>query len=217
MWKRLIAALLLVVALFVVFNNDNNRGERDHSLQRMGHAAVVILHNQEMTRFLMQRKTEGYPYWKMVNTVCFFGGNKESQDVTARQTLLRELKEEAPMIIKTLDFMQPFARYLISASIEMMEPKQRPYQFECAVFSAQVEETNEFAITKEGNMEWISLEDLANKERFAWGYDAILRDFVYSKLQINVAFIKDYDKCRATRYGKQQVLGKWSSSNETWE
>jgi 8-oxo-dGTP pyrophosphatase MutT (NUDIX family) len=78
---------------------------------RRGNAAIAILSVGEK-HMVMQRKTEGYPYHTMVGGLCLFGGNKEEGDESARETLIRELREELPLawseaIEKTLS---PFSR-----------------------------------------------------------------------------------------------------------
>ena len=84
---------------------------------RKGNAAIVILSckgKDSSIRYIWQRKTPGYPYPTMVGSICLFGGNKEDSDATARDTLVRELREELPAwwadeIEATLT---PFSRYL---------------------------------------------------------------------------------------------------------
>lgn len=79
--------------------------------EKRGNAAVCLISTGD--RYLIwQRKTQGYPYHKMVDSLCLFGGNKESSDATARDTLLRELKEELPAswIPDIEASLKPFAR-----------------------------------------------------------------------------------------------------------
>jgi 8-oxo-dGTP pyrophosphatase MutT (NUDIX family) len=62
---------------------------------RRGNAAIALIRCGEGQ--LLQRKTEGYPYHVMVGGLNLFGGNKEADDASARETLLRELEEELPV------------------------------------------------------------------------------------------------------------------------
>ena len=58
---------------------------------KRGSAAVVILKinssGEEKDRYVWQRKTPGYPVPSQVGGLCLFGGNKEADDATARNTL----------------------------------------------------------------------------------------------------------------------------------
>jgi NUDIX domain len=61
---------------------------------KRGNASILLLATSDHDMFVWQRKTPGYPYERMVDGLCLFGGNKETEDVSALQTLLRELREE---------------------------------------------------------------------------------------------------------------------------
>ncbi|KAH9255241.1 hypothetical protein BASA81_006681 [Batrachochytrium salamandrivorans] len=184
--------------------------ERDHSIQRMGHAAIVILHTANREKFLLQRKTAGYPYYKMVDTVCMLGGNYEVGDLSARETLHRELMEELGLDV--VDAIKPFSRYMITASMNMMHPKPHPYSFVCCVFSSEITEAKMLELTtKEGGLEVLGIDQLRQRERFAWGYDLILSDFVGGE-----EFRNDYEKCGAKRLSSLIKIGKWSDEWEEW-
>lgn len=138
---------------------------------KRGSAAVVILKinssGEEKDRYVWQRKTPGYPVPSQVGGLCLFGGNKEADDATARNTLERELCEElGPEVAATLT---PFSRFIIEASSHVMAPKPA-YCFTCCVFYATLEQAPKR--TEEGVLEVHSFESLS-AERFCWGYQHV--------------------------------------------
>ena len=78
---------------------------------RRGNAAICLIRAGD-SHLVWQRKTEGYPYHKMVGGLCLFGGNKEVDDESARETLIRELQEELPEAWgrEIIGSLKPFSR-----------------------------------------------------------------------------------------------------------
>ena len=151
---------------------------------KQGYAAVAIINVEggedgEM-RFAWQRKTPGYPAEKMVGALCLFGGNREDEDATARETLARELGEELPAAFasKALASMKPFARYVVTAPKEAMFPKDQAYTFQCCVFEVTLPAAAVDARgVMEGKLEVLPLTTLVD-ERFCWAYNVPLADYL---------------------------------------
>jgi hypothetical protein len=194
---------------------------------KRGNAATIILRvtkPDSEPHFVLQLKTEGYPYATMVGSLCLFGGNKEPNDVSARDTLLRECMEELPStwcneIEKTL---RPYSRFVITASKEACAPKPFSYSFMCAVFEATlpyelVASTHSNDIL-EGKFELWKLSDLVgeNTPSWCWGYDVVLTNYLQDVLFERDAnrlpkFRTDYVRCDAKR-----IVSKCSLPDELW-
>ncbi len=144
-----------------------------------GSAAVVVLKCGEGL-YAFQRKTSGYPVKSQIGGLCLFGGNKEKDDNSARDTLIRELYEELPRawvneLCKTL---QPFSRFIIHASEKVMKPRAT-YSFICYVYTAILSlpaNVREDAVS-EGSLCLKTFEELS-EEPFSWSYDVVFKSYL---------------------------------------
>ena len=155
-----------------------------------GHAAVAIIRVLEQSlpahlnfadfneplenfKFLFQRKTEGYPFASMVDSICLFGGNRENSDESARDTLHRELNEELGQEFakEVLQNTSPFAKYTIEAPASAVTPKLlQPYTFDAFVFHSWIRNESLPLECLEGNAVVLTVKECFEDERFAWGY-----------------------------------------------
>jgi len=182
---------------------------------KRGYAAVAILKCSDDGRFVWQRKTPGYPVISQVGGLCFFGGNKESDDATARTTLARELSEElGPDVVATLT---PFARFVVGADADLMSPKDA-YCFTCCVFQATLPTAP--AHTEEGAIEVLTLEQLQG-ERFCWGYDVVFNAWTTEIDRSGAAGAGTSNtlpwlRCDVHRIAPGANVGEWAGGEEAW-
>ena len=153
----------------------------------------------------------------MVNKLCLFGGNKEKDDITARDTLLRELREELPdswydEIEKTLT---PFSRFIVEATQEVVSPKPYSLAFIACVFHASLDRAvKDGDEVNEGSLEILSVESL-ERETYCWGYDTAFKAYLKEICGIDFDFRTDYEKCNVYRIAPNEDIGVWASS-ERW-
>jgi hypothetical protein len=186
---------------------------------RRGNAATIILRvvkqdpaADDEPVFVLQVKTEGYPYHTMIGSLCLFGGNREEKDKSARDTLLRECMEELPPawcdeIERTL---RPYSRFVVTASRDACAPKPFSYSFMCAVFEAtlpyEIVAATDSKDVLEGLFTLKKLSELVGEATptWCWGYDVVmtnyLRDVLFEReLSRLPKFRTDYVRCEARR------------------
>ena len=137
-----------------------------NSAPKRGYAAIAILKCPD-GQYVWQRKTRGYPIPSQVGGLCLFGGNKEESDGTARDTIMRELKEELGEFATSA--LHPFSRFVVNCSADVMTPREA-YCFTACVFVANLPKTPKFA--EEGMIELHTLDSL-RKEKFCFGYNNV--------------------------------------------
>jgi len=168
--------------------------------------------------FLVQRKTEGYPFTTMVGSLCLFGGNREEGDRCCIGTLKRELKEElgdetsAELLSRT----RFFGRYLIEAPSSALRPSAlRSYAFVTCVFHSWLPRSLLPSVCKEGSAVIFDAHEESAPETFAWAYDTPLSDFILisqkescAQLQISAGDISC--GCTALRIANSAKIDDWS-------
>lgn len=185
-----------------------------------GNAAVVILKCGE-GKYAFQRKTPGYPIASQVGGLCLFGGNKETCDASARDTVIRELHEELPTAWanKVCASLKAFGVYVICADELVM--KDRPtYSFVCVVFYGTLLPCPSASddIVMEGELCVHSVDELSN-EPFSWGYDLPFKEYLQEIENIDgkavarhVPEIKRIPTCSVYRLRPGAQLGVYDQS-----
>ena len=163
-----------------------------------GHAAVAILRcgddealsgARTAYRYVLQRKTPGYPVPSQVGGLCLFGGNRESDDATARVTLERELNEELAWGGSDAKVdLEMFDRFVVCADAELMAPRPA-YSFVVVAFHATLPPSAPALATTEGTLELCTLDSL-RADRFCWGYDRIMRAYLQDVLNVTDAELR---------------------------
>jgi len=192
------------------------------------HAAVVILRvsrfEGETPRFAWQRKTPGYPAKCMENTLCLFGGSKEPSDTYARDTLVRELREELPEAWReaAVESLRPYARFVIQAPSRTWRNATEKWRFVVCVFEAVLPSVSGQAglnAVFEGGWEVKTLPQIAN-ERFCWAYDTPFYSFLRHSGYGTVVPLPTGDDrhcgCTATRLLADADVGVWEGG-EDWQ
>eukprot|EP00933_Yihiella_yeosuensis_P009948 TRINITY_DN116154_c0_g1_i1.p1 TRINITY_DN116154_c0_g1~~TRINITY_DN116154_c0_g1_i1.p1 ORF type:complete len:251 (+),score=43.81 TRINITY_DN116154_c0_g1_i1:61-753(+) len=184
--------------------------------------------------YAWQRKTPGYPAECMVGALCLFGGNYETGDLSAKDTLIRELQEELPAdwAKEAVATLKPFGRYVIQCPPGTWRNTGPPICFVACIFEAflpsAVAEAKSESV-EEGKLELLTksqlLEELGDGgPRFCWAYDTPFEDYLCSlgeslrhgSEKTEEVRLQRQCLCSATRLDADAEVGDWEKGSETW-
>ena len=110
----------------------------------------------------------------------------------------------------------PYCRYIVHASESVMKPKPFSYAFVACAFHATLDKSVlSVGSAYEGKMELVAVEDLV-REKFCWGYDTIIGDFLREFKMHEKLFRQDYEKCNVMRISSSANLEEEWTMHEDW-
>lgn len=127
-------------------------------------------------------------------------------------------------IHSSLDTNTQICRYVVHAPEDLMTPKAFSMSFIACAFHAKLnaEKISKAGAVLEGNLEIFDM-SLLDKQKFCWGYDTILSDYLAHDAEGKAIGVSippmrcDYERCSIRRIASGVKLDdNWCDDGESW-